>query len=140
MKYASMVVKPSRVTGGVLLVGEDALLGRAFSALEKREVGPVRRVFFLDEKGVHECSRDPKLTEEELLKTAVLVDCNVLHLAAALRELGDPVDVALAEELEKRAAAEQAKKAADLAEAAAKKAAEAAAEAKAAADKLAGKS
>jgi hypothetical protein len=75
LKYANLMLKPSRVPGGVVLLGDDPLRGP--------------RIFFVNEKGVHECDRDGKKTLEQLATTGVLIDCNpaILSKALALLEL-----------------------------------------------------
>lgn len=73
IKYANLMLKPSRIPGGVMLLGEDPARGP--------------RIFFVNEKGVHECSRDGSKTIEQLAATGVLIDCNPAILAKALAAL-----------------------------------------------------
>lgn len=73
LKYANLMLKPSRVPGGVMLLGEDPLRGP--------------RIFFVNDKGVHECARDGSKTLEQLAETGVLIDCNPAILAKALAVL-----------------------------------------------------
>jgi hypothetical protein len=73
IKYSNLMLKPSRVPGGVLLVGDDKLRGIRF--------------FFVNEKGVHECPRTG--TVEQAIAGAVLVDCNPRVLEACLKRLAE---------------------------------------------------